>query len=48
VLSALYGQHVDVLRVHDRVIVIAEQAGLRPAMPDGQIAHDENTIRLVT
>jgi zinc/manganese transport system ATP-binding protein len=48
VLSALYGQHVDVLRVHDRVIVIAEQAGLHPAMPDEQIAHDENTIRLVT
>ncbi len=33
VLSALYGHHVDVLRVHNRILVVAE-AGLEPQSGD--------------
>ncbi len=31
VLSSLYGQHVDVIRVHDRILVVAGRAGLAAA-----------------
>ena len=33
VLSALYGQHVDVLRVHDRIIVVAGPQAARTTRP---------------
>jgi hypothetical protein len=35
VLSALYGHHVDVLRVHDRVIVVAGTGHDEHAVADG-------------
>jgi hypothetical protein len=31
VLSGLYGQHVDVIRVHGRVLVVAAPEGVDPA-----------------
>ena len=31
VLSRLYGQHVDVIRVHGRVLVVAAPEGVDPA-----------------
>ena len=33
VLSKLYGQHVDVLRVHGRVVIVAGEDGADPASP---------------
>ncbi|HUC58812.1 MAG TPA: metal ABC transporter ATP-binding protein [Streptosporangiaceae bacterium] len=36
VLSRLYGQHVDVLRVHGRVLVVAGATGDEPAMSRSQ------------
>ena len=33
VLSALYGQHVDVIRVHDRILVVAAGARSGPRRP---------------
>ena len=37
VLSRLYGYHIDVLRVHGRVIVVAAEA---PADAMAAVAHD--------
>jgi zinc/manganese transport system ATP-binding protein len=34
VLSRLYGQHVDVLHVHGRVVIVAGESGEDPASPD--------------
>ena len=34
VLSRLYGQHVDVLHVHGRVVIVAGEADEDPASPD--------------
>ena len=49
VLSRLYGQHVDVVRVHDRVLVIAESTGDTGAAPhhddEFTIAHREEQGR---
>jgi len=46
VLSALYGHHVDVLRVHDRVLVVAEPAGSPTGGLDAT-EHDEFTVHLL-
>jgi zinc/manganese transport system ATP-binding protein len=39
VLSDLYGQHVDVIRVHDRILVVAGRGGgTRVPAPSAQAA----------
>jgi zinc/manganese transport system ATP-binding protein len=40
VLSALYGQHVDVIRVHDRILVVAGRGEAEPVPPDPAIHPD--------
>jgi zinc/manganese transport system ATP-binding protein len=40
VLSALYGQHVDVIRVHDRILVVAGRGEGQPVPPDPAIHPD--------
>ena len=40
VLSALYGQHVDVIRVHDRILVVAGRGEAQPVPPDPAIHPD--------
>lgn len=43
VLSALYGRHVDVLRVHDRVLVVAGAAG-----PSDRANGDRRSVEVVS
>jgi zinc/manganese transport system ATP-binding protein len=40
VLSTLYGQHVDVIRVHDRILVVAGHRDLTAPSPDPVIHED--------
>jgi len=40
VLSALYGQHVDVIRVHNRILVVAGRGEGQPVPPDPAIHPD--------
>jgi zinc/manganese transport system ATP-binding protein len=42
VLSALYGQHVDVIHVHDRILVIA---GRGAPHYDLDVHHDDLTVQ---
>lgn len=37
VLSALYGHHVDVIRVHDRIVVVVAPAGGTPEAPHATV-----------
>ena len=46
VLSALYGHHVHVLHVHDRVIVVAEFATPPPSGLDNPILDCDQSVRL--
>ena len=43
VLSELYGQHVDVIRVHGRVLVVAAPEGVDSALDDTPEATAEAT-----
>ncbi|MEP7025640.1 MAG: metal ABC transporter ATP-binding protein [Actinomycetota bacterium] len=54
VLSKLYGQHVDVIHVHGRVLVVAGRGdgldlpgGPHSADCDGSAAHDDSAVRVV-
>ncbi len=38
VLSRLYGQHVDVLHVHGRVVIVAGESGEDTGSPDDLVA----------
>ncbi len=45
VLSDLYGQHVDVIRVHDRILVVAGRGGgtrVPPPSADAPASHCED------
>ena len=46
VLSALYGHHVHVLHVHDRVIVVAEFATPLPAGLDDPVRDGDQSVRV--
>jgi zinc/manganese transport system ATP-binding protein len=46
VLSALYGQHVDVIHVHDRILVIAGRGDIPGAPhPDIDVHRDDPGVR---
>ena len=40
VLSALYGHHVDVIRVHDRILVVTGEHDAEHPDPDGAVPVD--------
>jgi zinc/manganese transport system ATP-binding protein len=41
VLSDLYGQHVDVIRVHNRILVVAAQRGEGLDVPEPEsVVHE--------
>jgi zinc/manganese transport system ATP-binding protein len=44
VLSRLYGQHVDVIRVHGRVLVVAAPEGVDPALDHAAEAEDASVV----
>ena len=46
VLSALYGHHVDVLRVHGRVLVVAGEAGELADTSDP--AHTQTQVEIIS